>query len=209
MSNKKVYIYWDNSNIWISARTAAEEREGPSAHERARVDFRNILALARANRDIGKAHAVGSIPPELRNVWNRLENEGVEVELLERGQESRTEQGVDSALQACMLRDALDNNGDPGIAVLLTGDGKGFYDGIGFHADIERMHRKGWRIEVLSWRHSCRKVMREWAEQNGLFVALDDFYESVTFLEAPKPGRPVADPRYAAPVDFSKRKTLD
>ena len=208
MSNKKVFVYWDNSNIWISAREAAEEREGPSAYERARVHFRNMLALACAKRDIGKAYAVGSIPPELSNVWNRLENEGVEVALLERGQETNKEQGVDSALQACMLRDALDNNGDPGTVVLLTGDGKGFDTGIGFHADIGRMHDQGWQIEVLSWQNTCRKAMREWAEQNGLFVALDDFYESVTFLEAPKPGRPAADPRYAVDVDFSKRKTL-
>ena len=204
----KVFIYWDNSNIYISAREAASEREGGDAYERARVHFRNMLTLAHANRPIGKAYAAGSVPPELRHVWYRMENEGVEVELLERGQGSGKEQGVDYAIQTRMLRDALDNNGDPGILVLLTGYGMGFYDGIGFHADIERMHRKGWRIEVLSWRHSCSVRMQEWVEQNGVFVALDDFYECITFLERPAPGRRVAEPRYAADVDLAARKTL-
>ncbi|MGI9297603.1 MAG: NYN domain-containing protein [Gammaproteobacteria bacterium] len=204
----KVFIYWDNSNIYISAREAAAEREGDGAYERARVHFRNMLKLAHADRPIGKAYAIGSVPPELRHVWNRLEGEGVEVELLERGQDSGREQGVDSTMQTRMLRDAMDYNGDPGVAVLLTGDGKGFYDGIGFHADIERMHRKGWRIEVLSWRHSCNVRMRKWAEDNGLFVALDDFYDSVTFLERPAPGRHIAEPRYAADIDMARRKML-
>ena len=154
---------------------------------------------------VHRAVAVGSIPPELRQVWNRLENEGVDVRLLERGATHGREEGVDQALQTFMLRDAVDHNGDPGIAVMLTGDGSGFADGVGFHADLERMHRRGWRVEVLSWRHSCNRRMREWAERNGIFVALDDFYDSITFLEPPAPGRPVADPRDATPLDLSRR----
>ncbi len=207
--NDKVFIYWDNSNIYISACQAAERCEGRDARFRARMHFPNLLSLARANRDIGKAYTVGSVPPELQEVWTRMKQEGVEVNLQERGQNTGTEQGVDAALQAQMLRDALDNNGNPGIVVLLTGDGKGFYDGVGFHADIERMHRKGWRIEVLSWRHSCNTHMREWVERKGLFVALDDFYECITYLKGPSSEFPADGPaRAAADVDLSKRATL-
>ena len=205
---KKVLIYWDNSNIYISAQHAAVEREGNDARIRVRIDFSNMMKLARADREIESAVAVGSVPPELRHVWNRLEGEGVRVEQLERGEISGKEQGVDHALQVCMLNDALDYNGDPGIAVLLTGDGAGFYDGVGFHATIERMHKKGWRIEVLSWQNSCNARMKKWAEENGLFIALDDFYDSVTFLEPPLPGQPIGSPRYPAALDLSKRKTL-
>ncbi len=203
---ERVFIYWDNSNIFISARSIAAEREGQTAYYRVRVNFRNLLELARAGRNIEHAIAVGSVPPELRHIWNRLENEGVAVQLLERGALEGRERGVDQTLQTAMLRDAFDYNGNPGIAVLLTGDGSGFSDGVGFHADLERMHRRGWRIEVLSWRHSCNRRMREWAEQNGIFVALDDFYDSITFLERSMPGDPVAQPRDAVPVDLTRRQ---
>ncbi len=202
---EKVFIYWDNSNIYISATELAAEREGPDARYRLRLHFRNLLRLAAADRPIESAIAVGSVPPELRTVWTRLENEGITVELSERGALHGTEQGVDQKLQANMLRNALDYNGDPGIAVLLTGDGSGFYDGVGFHADLERMHRKGWRIEVLSWTYSCNRRMKEWAEQNGKFIALDDFYESITFLEPPRPGQALTEPRYETPIDLSRR----
>ena len=202
---ERVFIYWDNSNIFISARDAAVEREGGDARYRVRIDFRNMLELARAGRPVQRAVAVGSVPPELRHVWNRLEGEGVTVSLLERGALAGREQGVDSVLQTAMLRDALDHNGDPGTAVLLTGDGAGFLDGAGFHADLERMHGRGWRIEVISWRRSCSNRMRKWAERSGKFIALDDFYESVTFLEPPAPGRPIADPRHPAPLDLGRR----
>ena len=203
--DKKVFIYWDDSNVFISAREAAVEREGEAVRFRVRIHFRNLLELAHARRDVEHATAVGSIPPELRHVWNRLENEGVTVQLLERGAVQGREQGVDQALQTVMLRDGFDYNGTPGIAVMLTGDGAGFHDGVGFHADLERMRRRGWDVEVLSWRHGCNRRMREWAEENGKFIALDDFYESVTFLESAAPGQPLAPPRHAVPVDLARR----
>ena len=202
---EKVFIYWDNSNIFISAKETAAEREGEGARPRIRIHFRNLLALAHADRPIHNAVAVGSVPPELRHVWNHLENEGVNVHLLERGALHGREEGVDQLLQTCMLRDLSDHNSDPGVAVLLTGDGSGFLDGAGFHADLARMHRKGWDIEVLSWRHSCNRGMREWAEKNGTFVALDDFYNSVTFLEAPVQGQPIAEVRNVEPLDLTAR----
>ena len=205
MMDKKVFIYWDDSNIFVSAQEVAVEREGEAVRFRVRIHFRNLLELAHAKRAVEHATAVGSIPPELRHVWNRLENEGVTVQLLERGAVQGREQGVDQALQTVMLRDGFDCNGTPGIAVMLTGDGAGFHDGVGFHADLERMRRRGWDVEVLSWRHGCNRRMREWAEENGKFIALDDFYDSVTFLESAAPGQPLAPPRHAVPIDLARR----
>ena len=127
----RVFIYWDNSNIFIGARAEAEQRE--------------------------------------------------------------------------MLRDFADYNGDPGTVVLLTGDGQGFDDGADFHADLERMHRRGWRVEVLSWANSCNARMREWVEARGVFIPLDDFYDAVTFLEPSSADYPAADPRHAEELDLSRR----
>lgn len=195
----KVFIYWDNSNLFIGAQQAAAAVEGDAVRYRVRLDFRYLLELAAADRDIEHAIAVGSVPPELRHVWNRLENQGVTVQRLEPGPRPGGE------LQTAILRDALDYKENPGTAVLTTGDGAGFADGVGFHADLERMRRRGWRIEVLSWRHSCNRGMREWAEQYGVFIALDDFYDSVTFLAPPIPGQPLATHRDAVPPDLSRR----
>jgi hypothetical protein len=202
---EKIFIYWDNSNIFISSQSVAEMREGFGARSRFRVHFHNLLELARAGREVVHALAVGSIPPELRAVWNALENEGVQVSLQERGQLQGTEQGVDQELQVQMLRDLADNNGAPGIAVLLTGDGSGFETGAGFHADLKRMKGKGWGIEVLSWRHSCSARMRHWAEENGVFIPLDDYYGAITFLEPPSAGQPIAQARYPEPLNLGVR----
>ena len=102
--------------------------------------------------------------------------------------------------------DALDNNGHPGIVALLTGDGAGYARGQGFHRTLERMHNRGWRIEVLSWAHSCHQGMRRWAEANGVFVPLDEHYDAITFREPSRPGHEFAPARDAVPLDLSRRR---
>lgn len=204
-----VFIYWDDSNIFIEAQRLAESFEsGPDARSRIRIHFDNMLELAHAGRPVEKAIAVGSIPPELRQLWNRLENSGVVVELFDRGTTSGGEQEMpDRVLQLRMLEDALDYNGDPGFVVMLTGDGAGYLEGAGFHRTLERMHNRGWRIEILSWEHSCNQRMREWAEDNGVFVALDDYYDAITFLEADRT-RFDSGSRVVSELDLSQRATV-
>ena len=205
---EEVLIYWDNSNIFHEAQRLAEEFEGgPDARYRVRIHFDNLLRLAHADRPVQRALAAGSVPPEMRQLWNRMEERGVQVQLFDRGDPRRGEQEVpDQALQLQMLRDALEFNGDPGIVVLLTGDGAGYYEGGGFHRTLEDMHQRDWRIEVLSWAHACNQRMRRWAEANALFVSLDDFYRSITFTEPSRPGHELAEARKQAPLDLDRRR---
>ncbi len=121
----------------------------------------------------------------------------------------RGEQEVpDRVLQLRMLEDALDYDGDPGIVVLLTGDGAGYVEGAGFHSALEWMHTCGWRVEVLSWASWAQATnwrMRRWAESNGIFVSLDDHYEAITFLQPSRPGFEFAPPRDAGQPDVNRR----
>lgn len=203
----KVFVYWDNSNIYIEAQRLAVERDQRAdARRHVRIDFDHLLLLAHANRPLQKVFAAGSVPPEMRQLWNRMESKGVDVSLFDRGEPSRGEQNMpDHMIQKRMLEDTIDYNGDPGIAVLLTGGGAGYHEGAGFHSTLARMHKKGWRVEILSWAHACNQRMRRWADENGQFIALDDFYESVTFLEPSRPGHELAVRRDAVELDLTRR----
>ena len=202
-----VFLYWDNSNVFVEAQRLAEERdEGPNARYRVRINFDNLLRLAQADRPLKKAFAAGSVPPQMRQLWNRLENRGMEVSLFDRADPGRSEQDMpDRILQLRMLEDALDYNGDPGIVALLTGDGAGYLEGAGFHSTLERMHKRGWRVEILSWANCCNRRMREWAEKKGAFIALDEYYSAITFLEPSRPGYGFAQPRGSTRLDLSRR----
>lgn len=208
--SNRVFIYWDNSNIFHGAEDESVVREGDDARRRVRINFENILRLAHADRPVAKALVAGSIPPPLRTVWDRMRNEGVEVRLFDRGvvpgaMDFGEREVPDGLLQLRMLEDALDNNGNPGVAVTLTGDGKGFHAGVGFQRTLERMHQRDWKVEILSWGNSCNQRMREWAQQVGAFVALDDFYDAVTFRKSSAGEYPDAEPRESSKLDLSRR----
>ena len=89
----RVFVYWDNSNLIHEALRLAEEREGtPGARYLIRIHFENLLRLAEAGRPLAKAVAAGSVHPEMRQLWNRMGNRGVQVRLFDRGERGRGEQ---------------------------------------------------------------------------------------------------------------------
>ena len=195
-------LFWDNSNIFISAQNYAVKKEGALAKKALRIQFDNLYKIATAGRRVERAYCVGSVPPELDEVWKRVKADtGVVPELYERGSGSGKEQGVDQCLQVWMLR-ALSDIDPPQVAVLLTGDGAGYVDGAGFHADLERLHKRGWGIEVVSWDFACAGKLKTWAAASGAYVKLEDHYDSVTFVEGGRRSkapnltrRPTAAPR--------------
>lgn len=141
--------------MFYEAQRLAEELNGdPTARYRVRIHFENLFRLAQADRKLEKAYAAGSIPPEMNQLWNRLENQDVEVYLFDRGTSGGGEQETpDQWLQLRMMEDGWDHIVNPGIVVLLTGDGAGYVEGRGFHSTLERLYKRSWRIEVLSWKH--------------------------------------------------------
>ena len=200
VDDTRVCIFWDNSNIFVPAQDVAKDRDGATVGRDLRIQFDAIYELARAGRKVVSGVCVGSLPPELNTLWERLRAVGVELELFEGGQETGLEVAVDQALQGHMLRSVVDR--EPGVAVLLTGDGAGAHEGRGFFADLQRMHSKGWNVEVISWRDACHGALKAWAEKNGHFIALDDHYEAVTFIKGLRPSKKLAKQSrpFASPV---------
>ena len=207
---KKVFIYWDNSNIFYQVGQLARELNGDdhTSPYRVRIHFENLLRLAHADRQVEKAYVAGSIPPETKPLWDNLRNKGVNVSLYDRGSVFDGEQQVpDQVLQLRMMEDYIDNlDNDPGVVVLLSGDRGNYEEGRGFHRTLERAYKMGWGIELLSWEDSCSWVMRQWVDMHGVFVKLDDYYKSITFLTPAEFG--AIPKRIATPLDLIARRCV-
>ena len=72
------------TNILISAKSVGAEQEGDEVRSRVRVHFSNLMKLAGANREVKRVMAAGSIPPELKQLWTKMEEEGVSMQLFDR-----------------------------------------------------------------------------------------------------------------------------
>lgn len=68
------------------------------------------------------------------------------------------------------------------------------------------MHWRNWRLEYCPGCTRATQRMRRWAENNGVFVPLDDFYDAITFMEPSRPGFELTQARDAAFLDLSHRQ---
>jgi uncharacterized LabA/DUF88 family protein len=185
MIDSTVHIFWDNSNLFHRAQATADDPKKGTGFEPGhkfdlRLSFQNVLDFAAARRTIAQATAAGSVPPGLAALWEQLGKAGVLIELQERGAESGKEQGVDQALQLAMMNTVLDND-DPAVAVVLTGD-------HGFLPSIERMLKRGWGVEVLSFSNGFSPQLKKIATGHGgrgRYVELHPWYEQLTYLQDP------------------------
>ena len=93
------------------------------------------------------------------------------------------EQGVDEILHLKMCQSILDTD-VPSTMVLATGDGAEAEMSDGFLAHVERALKRGWRVELISWRQQTnggyrnKKFRTKWAEQFKI-IELDEFVEDL------------------------------
>ncbi len=180
-----LHIFWDNSNIFLVGRNMCKQKE-PNHETAFRIHFENLFDFIADKRKVTSAFLAGSIPPGNDALWKKFEELSIIVEKQERGQDNNKEIAVDEAIQLRMSNCVLDND-TPGTICLLTGDGAGHSEGKGFIRQLERVVKKGWKIEVISWDIGCNRKLKEYATENGKYRSLESVYENITFIEKFRP----------------------
>jgi hypothetical protein len=145
-----------------------------------------------AGREVASATLVANahVPDEALRHFRRF----FQVEQVEVGRWSGTEQAADETLQNRLLPRALRPE-TAGTIVLATGDGAGWRAGLGFCPSLVVARRRGLGIEVLAFSPSLNPGLRRLAEATGIVVDLDRQYHAITFIEA---GRPAGLPQTRA-----------
>ncbi|CBY02055.1 predicted protein [Plenodomus lingam JN3] len=93
------------------------------------------------------------------------------------------EQGVDEILHLKMCQSIIDSE-VPSTMVVATGDGAEAEMSDGFLAHVERALKKGWKVELISWRQQMnggyknRKFRAKWADRFQI-IELDAFLEDL------------------------------
>ena len=67
------------------------EEFGDDAAYRVRINFHNMMELACENRKVAKA---GSVPPEMKMVWKKMEEEGIRTEIIDRNEMGGSEKDL-------------------------------------------------------------------------------------------------------------------
>ena len=103
------------------------------------------------------------------------------VKLVVREQSFGREIDVDQ----CLLDEihATLNTQQPGVLVVATGDGAGYFQNTGFLRAVEQARGTGWAVEVLAWGKTCHGPLRSFAAGGHGFTDLANHYNSISFVE--------------------------
>ncbi|MGX1614784.1 NYN domain-containing protein [Micromonospora chalcea] len=184
-SQPVLFVYVDNSNVWIEGQRIQAVRQGLAADladaQRRQVaaqwhyDFGRLYELAcPSTAHIGRSILFGSRPPADDSLWNIAKREGFQVITYDRNAANKEKQ-VDISLSTTMMEDSYEHMklSRRDIAVLVGGDGD-------FVPTVKSLKRRGFGVRVVFWSHAVSRELRESADE---FVVLDPHFEALTRAE--------------------------
>lgn len=202
-----VHLFLDFSNITFGARTAAV-RSGDEA-SRVRLHTENLYRLMAAGRPVASATMVANsgVPEAVLAHWRRF----FTIVTAESGRDSGLDQAADEMLQNRIFLQLLRPE-PPAIIVVATGDGAGWQRGIGFVPTLIVARRRGFGIEILTFRDQSNPRLLALGNRMGVVVLLDPYYGRITFLQGLRGAlpvllhhRPTAAPRPWEPGELSEQ----
>ena len=150
----KVWIYVDDSNLWISGKKAYAEAHKLSTSEdpRARFDIGQLNEVVAEGREVGGRTLYGSKPPPVDTVWAKVEEQGWNVDIKKKSYHTGKEKQVDSQLITDVA--SVVNRKKIGTVIIVAGD-------VDYKPPIEEALVRGWNVEVWSWEKALSADIRD------------------------------------------------
>ena len=173
-----LYVYVDNSNVWLEGQRVSAVAKGMAVNIYAAMndkitdpswsyDFGQLYRLACPETEkLGRTALFGSRPPANDSLWTWARTEGFEVFVHDRNR-SNKEKKLDMDIGTMMVDDSW-RYMHPGsdAVVLLAGDGD-------YIPAFDRLHARGIEVRVMFW-DQCSKELRETADQ---FISLNPYLD--------------------------------
>ena len=175
-----IWIYVDDSNIWIEAKKHASKirRFKTKEDHRVRIEIGKLTEVVADGRPVAQGFLYGSEPPPVDTVWEKIKQKGWNVNPYRRSRMTGKEKKVDTQLVADVTEKACKTpEKEKSTFVLITGDA----DAI---PAIDVALKYDWNVDVVMWKHamSADLMKLEKKSENRLKLRyLDDFLEKVTF----------------------------
>jgi uncharacterized LabA/DUF88 family protein len=149
-----VYVFVDNSNVWIEGKKISGQQGRPPvpSNYRYRIEYGKLLQHVLDGRElVAVPRLYGSEPPPNDSVWNIIRAQGFDVKVFKRNIFNR-EKGVDMRMGLDIGRLVLTEK-SAATVVIVAGDAD-------FVQVVEDVHGAGWKAEVWYW-SNCANDLRK------------------------------------------------
>ena len=163
-----VYVFVDNSNLWIEAKKASGRRSRPSVPSNRfyRIEYGKLLLHVLDGRDLAAVPKLyGSEPPPNDSVWKMIRLKGFDVKVFKRNIFNR-EKGVDMRMGLDIVRLVLTTK-PPSTVAIVAGDAD-------FIQVVDDAHAEGWKVEAWYWANAAGDLKKAVDRYENLASALND-----------------------------------
>lgn len=178
-ADEHVFIYVDDSNMWIEAKKRAAIKLKLKCVEdpRLRLDIGKVTDVVANGRDVAWGTLYGSEPPPIDSVWQKIRDRGWKVITTKRSTITNREKQVDHQMVADITALVADRSVTKGKIVIVSGDA----DMI---PAIKESLKMKWSTEIWMWQSCISNALKKLADENPGLVSintLDSSLEDVTF----------------------------
>ena len=203
-SSPPIWIYVDNSNIWIGAKKLASKVKGfqSSKDHRVRINIGNLTDVVSKSRDVKTGTLYGSEPPQIDSVWDKIrEHKHWTVKTKKKSYLTHKEKEVDAQLLVDVTEVACTTPvSERSTIVLITGDAD-------MCPAVEKiMEYDGWKVEIYTWQDSLSRRLKTLSKRNENVICepLDNHMTEVVFTNNKFPVS-----QYEIPKDCSAVLTME
>jgi len=184
-SKCNVYLYIDNSNLFIETQKfAAQKNElNLSQDKSCRVNVEKLLEKLLNGREFVQGTAYvssyedSSLPYKpMDNVWKIYKDRGLEVKEFDRSTWTGKEKKVDTTIVADAVEQIVLNQHEPHCIILVTGDS----DMIPVK---EKAKKYGHVLEIWAYEKAFAKVFQDNQDEMLKINYLDDIFYDIHFYE--------------------------
>ena len=180
MKQKPIWIFVDDSNIWIEAKKLVSKLKRFKTRDdhRLRIDVGKLTDVVSAGRPVKTGILYGSEPPKIDSVWKKIKDRGWEVKTKAKSIITHKEKEVDATLLTDVMHIAYTTpERDRSTIILISGDAD-------MKPAVERIIERGiWKVEIYMWRQGFSSRLRKLQDETGVVqcIDLDSHLEKVTF----------------------------
>jgi len=177
--DEHVFIYVDDSNIWIEGKKLAAKQLNLKCVEdpRLRLDVGRVADVVANGREVAWGILYGSEPPPIDTVWEKIRERGWKVITSKRSRITNKEKQVDHQMVSDIATLVSDRAVAKGKIAIVSGD-----------ADIIPAIKEGlsknWSFEIWMWEGGISNALKSLAEDypESLNISpLDSRLEDISF----------------------------
>ena len=178
-NERPIWIYVDDSNIWITAKKLAAKRMKTKEDHRIRIDIGRLTDVVAKGRVVAHGFLYGFEPPPVDTVWEKIKERGWDVPKPKRRSAiTGKEKGVDAQLVADITELACTTPEEERTTIIIISG-----DADVMPAIHKLLKYRGWSVEVCMWEDAMSNDLKKLPQREPKVVVnyLDKFLEHITF----------------------------